>query len=78
MLNYINILAWACPRIACTVEEKKDIVYSNPKYEPDSVYSEEFQKSYLAPQSSNKIHKFRGLSPRANYTDRATVACWRS
>jgi hypothetical protein len=24
------------------------------------------------------VHKLRGLSPRANYTDRATAACWRS
>jgi hypothetical protein len=24
------------------------------------------------------IKELRGLSPRANYTDRATAACWRS
>jgi hypothetical protein len=26
----------------------------------------------------SKIHKLRGLSPQANYTDRATAACRRS
>jgi hypothetical protein len=27
---------------------------------------------------TKQITKLRGLSPRANYTDRATAACWRS
>jgi hypothetical protein len=27
---------------------------------------------------TNKTNKLRGLSPRANYTDRATAACRRS
>jgi hypothetical protein len=33
--------------------------------------------SYLCYQQTNK-NNLRGLSPRANYTDRATAACWRS
>jgi hypothetical protein len=31
----------------------------------------------VTPQVLMKIHKLRGLSPRANYTDRATAACQR-
>jgi hypothetical protein len=32
----------------------------------------------VPPGVSEDIKKLRGLSPRANYTDRATAACWRS
>jgi hypothetical protein len=34
-------------------------------------------KSQVSCLSKKKI-KLHGLSPRANYTDRATAACWRS
>jgi hypothetical protein len=34
-----------------------------------------FEESTLIKQTTNKL---RGLSPRANYTDRAMTACWRS
>jgi hypothetical protein len=60
MLNYINSLASASPRIACLYSllcsrrEERDIVYNNPKYEPDSVYSEEFKKFYLSPQNGTE------------------------
>jgi hypothetical protein len=32
----------------------------------------------IKPCSKLKYTKLHGLSPRANYTDRATAACWRS
>jgi hypothetical protein len=31
-----------------------------------------------SPLRSNYLKKFRGFSPQANYTDRATAACRRS
>jgi hypothetical protein len=32
---------------------------------------------YLVPKAKTKT-KLRGFGPRANYTDRATAACWQS
>jgi hypothetical protein len=50
---------------------------------PPDVISHNFVPSELLVCNSSytqsiKTNKLRGLSPRANYTDRATTACWRS
>jgi hypothetical protein len=37
-----------------------------------------FSKSSLLYSTKKKKTKLRGLSPQANYTDRATAVCWRS
>jgi hypothetical protein len=36
----------------------------------------QLQKLILA--QTNQTNKLHGLNPRANYSDRATAACWRS
>jgi hypothetical protein len=44
-------------------------------YRADSVNMVGTCRLSLQQKKTNKLH---GLSPRANYTDRATAACWRS
>jgi hypothetical protein len=53
------------------------------KYGLDSIGSVQisvktFCKFNTAPSGYSRVGKLHGLSPRANYTDRATAACWRS
>jgi hypothetical protein len=46
----------------------------------DSKKPERIQRQFeaLFHNKNNKTNKLRGLSPQANYTDRATTICWRS
>jgi hypothetical protein len=51
---------------------QKDMTYGNILFPLDKYVV------YYARDTAANTTKLRGLSPRANYTDRATASCWRS
>jgi hypothetical protein len=66
------------PSTELWLPSKRKLLSNNIVLDHENVISTVLWIVSKSPSDSHTKTKLRGRSPQANYTDRATAACWRS